>query len=110
MNVLNFREALSFVITLKTSIMPREAEPSSNERAFVLQALKENIRVDGRAFDAFRDMTLTFGDEPGVVDLKLGNTRWVRFRGLSRLSDLICLQSSYSYLCRSDTTISRPKI
>ena len=90
--------------------MPREAEPSSNERAFVLQALKGNIRVDSRAFDAFRDMTLTFGDEPGVVDVRLGNTRWVRSRGFSGLSDLICLQSSYSYLCRSDASISRPDV
>ncbi|KAA6414243.1 MAG: exosome complex endonuclease 2 ribosomal RNA processing [Lasallia pustulata] len=55
--------------------MPREAEPSINERAFVLQALRENIRIDGRAFDAFRDLELSFGDEFGIADVKLGRTR-----------------------------------
>lgn len=56
--------------------MPRETEPSLNERAFVLQALRENIRLDGRAFDAFRDMELSFGDEYGVADVRLGKTRY----------------------------------
>lgn len=55
--------------------MPREAELSLNEREFILQALGENIRLDGRAFDAFRDLDLTFGDEYGVADVRLGKTR-----------------------------------
>ena len=56
--------------------MPREAEPSISERSFVLQALGENLRLDGRAFDAFRDLKLTFGDEFGAADVRLGNTRF----------------------------------
>ncbi len=55
--------------------MPREAEPSLNERTFVLQALKEKIRLDNRGFDAFRNLQITFGDEYGVVDVRLGRTR-----------------------------------
>ncbi|KAI4206325.1 MAG: hypothetical protein LQ346_001150 [Caloplaca aetnensis] len=55
--------------------MPREAEPSNNERAFVLEALREDIRLDGRALDAFRDIKLAFGDEDGVADVELGKTR-----------------------------------
>lgn len=55
--------------------MPRETEPSLNERSFVLQALRENIRLDGRALDAFRHMELSFGDEYGVADVRLGKTR-----------------------------------
>lgn len=55
--------------------MPREAEPSLNERAFILEALKEDTRLDGRALDAFRNVELTFGDEYGAVDVKLGKTR-----------------------------------
>lgn len=55
--------------------MPREVEPSLNEREFILAALRENTRLDGRAFDAYRDLTLDFGDEYGVVDLRLGKTR-----------------------------------
>ncbi|KAI9831626.1 MAG: hypothetical protein M1826_003235 [Phylliscum demangeonii] len=55
--------------------MPREAEPSVNEKAFLLQGLRENIRLDGRSFDAFRDLTLAFGDDYGAVDVRLGKTR-----------------------------------
>lgn len=55
--------------------MPREAEPSQNEKAFVLQALSENLRLDGRQLDQFRPLELTFGDEYGVGDVKLGKTR-----------------------------------
>lgn len=55
--------------------MPREAEPSITERAFVLQALRENTRVDGRAFDSFRELKVGFGDEYGLADVRLGGTR-----------------------------------
>ncbi|KAI9733740.1 MAG: hypothetical protein M1818_007154 [Claussenomyces sp. TS43310] len=55
--------------------MPREVEPSLNEKQFVLHALQENTRTDGRAFDQFRELDLTFGDEYGVADVRLGNTR-----------------------------------
>ena len=58
------------------AVMPREAEPSINERAFVLQALEENIRLDGRALDAFRDIDISFGDDYGVADVQLGKTRY----------------------------------
>lgn len=55
--------------------MPREAEPSTNARAFVLQALREKVRLDGRQFDAFRPIGLTFGDDYGVTDVRMGKTR-----------------------------------
>jgi len=55
--------------------MPREAEPSLNERAFILEALKEDIRLDGRALDAFRDIEISFGEDHGVADVTLGKTR-----------------------------------
>lgn len=57
--------------------MPREAEPSNNERAFILEALHENVRLDGRALDAFRNIDLSFGDEYGVADVQLGETRYI---------------------------------
>ena len=56
--------------------MPREAELSLNERAFVLEALKEDIRLDGRSLDAFRDVKIAFGDEYGTADVKMGKTRY----------------------------------
>lgn len=57
--------------------MPREAEPSINERAFILQALEENTRLDGRAFDAYRELNVSFGEEYGLADVRLGKTRYV---------------------------------
>ncbi|KAK4252371.1 ribosomal protein S5 domain 2-type protein [Corynascus novoguineensis] len=55
--------------------MPREAEPSLNEKQFVIQALQENLRLDGRELDQYRPLELTFGDQYGVADVTLGNTR-----------------------------------
>ena len=58
--------------------MPREVEPSLNEREFIRQALRENIRLDGRSLDSFRDLSLTFAEqEYGVADVRLGKTRVV---------------------------------
>ena len=55
--------------------MPREAEPSNVERTFILEALRQNVRVDGRPFDQFRPIDLTFGDDYGTATLSLGRTR-----------------------------------
>jgi exosome complex component RRP45 len=54
--------------------MPREVEPSLDEKQFILRALQENLRIDGRTFDQFRELDLTFGDEYGVTNIKLGKT------------------------------------
>lgn len=57
--------------------MPRAAELSLNEREFILQALRRDLRVDNRGFDEYRPLELTFGDEYGVADVQLGKTRFV---------------------------------
>lgn len=57
--------------------MPRELEPSLNEKQFFTRALEENLRLDGRPFDQFRALELEFGDEYGVADVRLGKTRYV---------------------------------
>lgn len=57
--------------------MPREAEPSLNEKTFVTQALQENVRLDNRAFDEYRPIDLGFGDEYGTTEVRLGKTRCV---------------------------------
>ena len=57
--------------------MPRAADLSLNEREFILQALRQGLRVDNRPFDAFRAVELTFGDEYGVAEVKLGKTKFV---------------------------------
>jgi hypothetical protein len=55
--------------------MPREIESSLNEKQFVLQSLEEKIRLDGRDLETYRPLELDFGDEHGVVNVALGNTR-----------------------------------
>jgi exosome complex component RRP45 len=55
--------------------MPSEPNPSKNEQEFVLAALRENVRLDNRALDAFRPISLAFGDEYGSCDVRLGKTR-----------------------------------
>jgi exosome complex component RRP45 len=60
--------------TLKVYTMPREAEPSLNEKQFFAKALQENIRLDGRSPDKFRHLELDFGGY-GVTDVRLGETR-----------------------------------
>jgi len=55
--------------------MPREAEPSANEKAFVNQALQENLRLDGRDFLSYRELLLYFGAEYGLATVELGKTK-----------------------------------
>ncbi|RUS22500.1 hypothetical protein BC937DRAFT_88713 [Endogone sp. FLAS-F59071] len=55
--------------------MVKEIEPSNNEKAFVLQALRERLRVDGRGLYDFRALIITFGSEYGHAEVQLGRTR-----------------------------------
>lgn len=55
--------------------MPRIPEPSLNEKQFLLKALQEDIRVDGRSLEDYRKIDLTFGEEYGVANIRLGKTR-----------------------------------
>ena len=55
--------------------MPREVEPSTNERDFVLEALQQNIRLDGRKIDEYRKIDIEFGEEYGIADVRMGKTR-----------------------------------
>ncbi|KAG0231754.1 Exosome complex component RRP45 [Actinomortierella wolfii] len=53
----------------------KETEPSNNECEFLLQALKDGLRIDGRKFYDFRTLRLSFGSDFGAVEVQLGNTR-----------------------------------
>lgn len=55
--------------------MPKELEPSTNEKQFILESLSQGQRLDGRELDAFRPLELSFGEEYGLADVKLGKTR-----------------------------------
>lgn len=45
------------------------------ERDFILDALHQNVRLDGRGLDQFRPLSVSFGNEYGHVKLRLGKTR-----------------------------------
>jgi len=56
--------------------MPRELDPTNNEKSFILDALNQKLRIDGRDLDAFRELELSFGDDYGLADVRLGKTRY----------------------------------
>lgn len=56
-------------------IMSKEASLSGAEREFILKAVRENVRLDGRSADQFRPLSISFGEEYGHVKLRLGKTR-----------------------------------
>ncbi|OAL38601.1 hypothetical protein AYO20_02251 [Fonsecaea nubica] len=55
--------------------MPREVDISNIEQHFILQALEQGVRLDGRRLGHFRNLDLQFGDEYGTVTARLGKTR-----------------------------------
>ncbi|KTW27927.1 uncharacterized protein T551_02894 [Pneumocystis jirovecii RU7] len=55
--------------------MPKDIDLSLNEKEFILEALNNNLRLDGRGFDVWRDLKLNFGNSYGHVELSLGKTR-----------------------------------
>ena len=91
--------------------MPREPEPSLNERAFILEALREGVRLDGRALDTFRDIEISFGEEGyGVADVTLGKTRYhLRFNAARSVQPTKNLQqSSCAHERGCHRSLSRP--
>lgn len=54
--------------------MPREIEPPSIQKEFVLAALAEGKRLDGRLPLEMRDIRLEFGEELGWCTCHLGKT------------------------------------
>ena len=56
--------------------MPKELDPTINEKSFILDALNQKLRIDGRDLDAFRELELSFGDDYGLADVRLGKTRY----------------------------------
>lgn len=55
--------------------MPRDLEPSTAESEFILESLEESLRLDFRAANEFRPVSMTFGGEYGLVEVMLGETR-----------------------------------
>lgn len=54
--------------------MPREIDPPSVQRDFVLSALAEGKRLDGRLPLEMREAQVKFGEELGWCECRLGDT------------------------------------
>lgn len=72
------REIFSPAGRVRLAIMNKEAPLSIAERDFILNALREDVRLDGRQPDQLRPLNVSFGDEYGHVKVQLGKTRYVR--------------------------------
>ncbi|KAJ5628720.1 hypothetical protein N7490_010948 [Penicillium lividum] len=57
--------------------MSKEAPLSNVEHDFILKAIKEGTRLDGREADQYRPLSITFGEEYGSVKVQLGKTALV---------------------------------
>lgn len=55
--------------------MSKETALSVAERDFILEALLQNLRLDGRDPNSFRPLSISFGEEYGHVKVRLGQTR-----------------------------------
>ncbi|KAI7898841.1 ribosomal protein S5 domain 2-type protein [Cokeromyces recurvatus] len=55
--------------------MVKEIDPSLNEVNFLLEALREGRRVDGREVYDMRSLEITLGTDYGHVEVQLGRTR-----------------------------------
>lgn len=65
--------------------MPREVDISNIERSFILEALSQDVRLDGRRLDQWRSLELEFGEEYGTATLRLGKTRYDQMMNFTRL-------------------------
>lgn len=55
--------------------MSKEAQLSVAERDFILEALRQDVRLDGRKPDEYRPLDISFGEQYGHVNLQLGKTQ-----------------------------------
>lgn len=87
--------------------MSKEAQLSVAERDFILEALRENVRLDGRGPDQFRSLNLSFGDEYGHVKLQVGKTRFV---SLPRaFIQIACTNVFPSIVVRISAEVTKPR-
>jgi len=85
--------------------MNKEALLSIAERDFILNALREDVRLDGRGLDQLRPLKVSFGEEYGHVKVQLGKTTYVlpAFPREKKYSNL-AVKFDYSRFVRSDKT------
>ena len=55
--------------------MEKHVTVSQNEQEFIVNALQEERRIDGRKLSDYRSLKISFGSRPGHVEVQLGETR-----------------------------------
>ncbi|CEG68377.1 hypothetical protein CU097_014231 [Rhizopus azygosporus] len=55
--------------------MVKDTDPSINESTFLLEALKQGRRVDGREVYDMRSIEITLGNDYGYAEVRLGKTK-----------------------------------
>ncbi|KAG4303498.1 hypothetical protein PCANB_000215 [Pneumocystis canis] len=55
--------------------MVKDIGLSLNEKEFILEALNKNLRLDGRGFNIWRDLKITFGNTYGHAEVSIGKTK-----------------------------------
>lgn len=71
--------------TVACNIMPRQADISNVEKHFILEAVLQNLRLDGRRPDQFRPIDIAFGEQYGTATVTLGKTRYDWWPARSRM-------------------------
>ena len=64
-------------LTMTSTVPLFEKGPvvSTNEKKFILEALTQGFRVDGRQSLDMRQVSIDFADKHGTVEVRIGNTR-----------------------------------
>lgn len=55
--------------------MAKEVEIPAAESKFVIECLRQNLRLDSRKFDEFRSVEIELGDDYGDVTVTMGKTK-----------------------------------
>ena len=84
--------------------MNKEALLSISERDFILNALREDVRLDGRGLDQLRPLKVSFGEEYGHVKVQLGKTTYFLSASHRGENANIAVKFDYSHLVRSHET------
>lgn len=78
--------------------MVKANDPSLNEGEFLLEALKQQIRIDGRGIYDVRSIEIKFGAEYGQVEVQLGRTRYIYIYIYNRYINKYYTDVLYTYL------------
>lgn len=66
----------------------KDEKISLNEREFIQSALYEELRIDGRGMYDYREVSISFGEDYGRVELSIGKTKYVEFNRIYNMGNI----------------------